>query len=229
MELLHPDSCVVLIVDDVPDNLAVLSDALDAAGHVVLVALDGESAIDRLRYVTPDIVLLDAVMPGLDGFETCRRIKQAERTRDIPVVFMTGLTESEHVVRGFACGGIDYVAKPVRSEEVLARIARHVDTGRALRAARAALATAASTAAMETAPAEAIAPQFGLTTREREVLEWVTKGKTNRDIADILGMSPRTVNKHLEHVFEKLGVETRSAATAVALRGRAGASGSSAH
>ena len=100
------DGDVVLIVDDVPDNLAVLSDLLGEAGYVVLVATDGERAIETARRVVPDVILLDAVMPGLDGFETCRRLKAADETRDIPVVFMTGLTETEHVLAGFAAGWI---------------------------------------------------------------------------------------------------------------------------
>src|SRR5579863_591380 len=105
---------IVLIVDDTPDNLAVLTDALDDAGYMVLVATDGETALDRLQHITPDIILLDAVMPRLDGFETCRRLKQLEASRWIPVVFMTGLTETEDIVRGFRAGGVDYVTKPIR-------------------------------------------------------------------------------------------------------------------
>ena len=89
---------VVLIVDDVPDNLAVLHDALDEAGCTVLVALDGTAALQRAAQARPDIVLLDAVMPGMDGFEVARRLKADARTSAIPIVFMTGLTETEHVV-----------------------------------------------------------------------------------------------------------------------------------
>lgn len=195
---------VVLIVDDVPENLAVLSDALDDAGHTVLVATDGASALERLALVMPDLILLDAVMPGLDGFETCRRMKLMNGARDVPVVFMTGLTETEHVVRGFEVGGIDYVTKPIRPAEVLARINTHVRNARMLSAAR---------NAGEAAPADL--SHYQLTPRELEVLAWIARGKTNRDIADILGMSPRTVNKHLEHIFVKLGVETRAAAAAL--------------
>lgn len=217
------DGTIVLIVDDVPENVSVLSDALDEAGCMVLVALDGKSAIERLSYITPDIILLDAVMPGMDGFDTCRHMKQLESARDVPVVFMTGLTESEHVVAGFACGGVDYVTKPIRPDEVLARVAAHVTTGRALRAAR-----EAAERGVPSPPADDavdLCATYGLTTRELEVLEWLAKGKTNRDIADILGMSPRTVNKHLEHIYEKLGVETRSAATSIVLtRGGTGRS-----
>jgi DNA-binding response OmpR family regulator len=199
---------VVLIVDDVPENLAVLSDALDEAGHTVLVATDGISALERLMLVMPDLILLDAVMPGIDGFETCRRMKLMDSARDVPVVFMTGLTETEHVVRGFEVGGIDYVTKPIRPAEVLARISTHVRNARMLSDAR---------LSRDQAPAVVSADlsHYQLTPRELDVLAWIARGKTNRDIADILGMSPRTVNKHLEHIFVKLGVETRAAAAAL--------------
>ena len=199
---------VVLIVDDVPENLAVLSDALDEAGHTVLVATDGASALERLELIMPDLILLDAVMPGIDGFETCRRMKLMDSAREVPVVFMTGLTETEHVVRGFEVGGIDYVTKPIRPAEVLARISTHVRNARMLNDAR--LSRDAAAAAVS-----ADLSHYQLTPRELDVLAWIARGKTNRDIAEILGMSPRTVNKHLEHIFVKLGVETRAAAAAL--------------
>lgn len=296
------DGDVALIVDDVPENLALLSDALSDAGYTVLVATDGLSALDRLERVVPDIILLDAVMPGIDGFETCRRIKQMDAVRHVPVMFMTGLTETEHVVRGFEAGGQDYVTKPIEPAEVLARVATHIRNARMMAQARHAI-DAVSHAAMSLrsdltplwqtrqaadwmaayfpstnasnalpapvqswlkdalasaltngAPAaplvvqqgerslhltlalrkgerlllleekhEAVLPslaQYQLTPRELDVLSWVAKGKTNRDIAEILGMSPRTVNKHLEHIYVKLGVETRAAAAALVSRHR---------
>jgi DNA-binding NarL/FixJ family response regulator len=292
---------VVLIVDDVPDNLSLLHDALDEAGYTVLVATNGDSALARARQSVPDVILLDAVMPGMDGFEVARRLKADFTTQHIPIVFMTGLTETEHVVAAFAAGGADYVTKPIKPAEVLARIAAHMQNARQMKQARTALdAFGQATVAVrprdrrlawqtdlarklltdylgptdEQAPArllewiseaerarreereppallaargearllasfheqsgeeelivvlreeddaqalETLIAAFRLTFREAEVLHWVIKGKTNRDIADILGMSPRTVNKHLEHVFEKLGVETRTAATHLAL------------
>jgi len=295
------DRAVVLIVDDTPDNLALLSDTLNDAGYAVLVALDGQSALQRLARVTPDVVLLDALMPGMDGFETCKLIKSDPRNRHLPVIFMTALTESEHVVHGFRVGGIDYVPKPVKPSEVVARIAAHVQRSRQQRhmdraleiGMRAALIAAEdgtirwqSELARERLPryaavgapgdglpdllhqwllrwigagcdlqasfdtvsgrvrqsvrvlgraehgdwlivleefddasqTDSLAARFSLTSREAEVLLWLSRGKTNRDISDILGMAPRTVNKHLEHVFSKLSVETRSAAAAVAMR-----------
>ena len=101
------ESPVVLIVDDVPDNLSVLHDALDESGYTVLVATNGESALQRAVQAQPDVVLLDAVMPGMDGFEVARRLKAQAATAQIPIIFMTGLTETEHVVAAFAAGGVD--------------------------------------------------------------------------------------------------------------------------
>ncbi len=303
-------SDIVLIVDDVPDNLAVLHDALDESGYTVLVATNGADAIARAMQARPHVVLLDAVMPGMDGFEVARRLKADAATAHIPVVFMTGLTETEHVVAAFAAGGCDYVTKPIRAREVLARIAAHLHTAREQRLARNALdafghaslvvresdgrilwQTAlarqmladpddSSGAELRAAPAallawlqreaqrvsqadaagaaqpalpldlelgsrrlrcslqeatrdgewlvvlresddaatlEALVLALRVTRREAEVLLWLCRGKTNRDIGDILGASAATVKKHLEHVYEKLGVETRNAAAAVAL------------
>src|SRR5438105_5878472 len=130
---------VVLIVDDVPDNLSVLHDALDESGYTVLIATNGESAIQRAAQALPDIVLLDAVMPGIDGFEVARQLKARPDTAHIPIIFMTGLTETEHVVHAFQAGGVDYVTKPIRPREVLARIAVHMQGARQARQARNAL------------------------------------------------------------------------------------------
>lgn len=216
MSLIEPcEPSVVLIVDDLPDNLALLSDALEQVGHMVLVALDGTTALERMNRLKPDIVLLDAMMPGIDGFETCRRIKANAEFEDVPVVFMTALTESEHVVEGFAAGGVDYVTKPIVPEQVLARVASHLRTARSLRDAR--LAAHQPPVRDAGAVREALVRRYQLTAREVEVLEWVACGKTNRDIGEILGLSPRTVNKHLEHVYVKLGVETRTAAATLAI------------
>ena len=299
-------SDVVLIVDDVPDNLSLLHDALDEAGYTVLVATNGESALQRAAQTLPDVVLLDAVMPGMDGFEVARRLKAQADTAHIPIIFMTGLTDTEHVVAAFAAGGVDYVTKPIRPQEVLARMSVHMQSARQARQARNALdafghATmavhlsndlSAGKAVWQTALArqlmhsyfgvapgqvpeelllwlreqsaraaegrdqtpltitqdskqlifslqertsdddwlmvmrevsdaavvDAVLQAFKLTMREAEVLYWVVKGKTNRDIGDILGSSPATVKKHLEHVFAKLGVETRNAAASLAMK-----------
>lgn len=116
----------VLIVDDNPTNLRILLRYLEHAGFRVLVAENGESAIKRADYVAPDIILLDVMMPGVDGFETCRRLKQSEKTKDIPVIFMTALTETKDKVKGFQLGAVDYVTKPLQHEEVLARLNTHL-------------------------------------------------------------------------------------------------------
>jgi len=299
--LAQPFTDAVLIVDDVPDNLSMLHDALDEAGYMVLVATNGESALQRARQGLAKVILLDAMMPGMDGFEVCRRLKADFTTQHIPVIFMTGLTESEHVVAAFDAGGTDYVTKPIKPAEVLARIASHLQRARATDQARTALdafgqasvaitlhdgilvwqtplarqmlqtffgepgkmapppllnwlqETIAVPASLEelapftvvsdakrlivsisaqtdenewllmlreesdTAQMDALMTAFKLTQREAEVLYWVVRGKTSRDIGDILGASPRTINKHLERVFEKLGVETRTAAAAKAI------------
>jgi len=308
-------SPVVLIVDDVPDNLSVLHDALDESGYTVLVATNGESALQRSVQALPDVVLLDAVMPGMDGFEVARRLKAHPATAQIPIIFMTGLTETEHVVAAFAAGGVDYVTKPIRAQEVLARMSVHMSSAREkvqatqarnaldafghatmaiqlddtndsnARTVRAVWQTALARQLMHdyfgAAPAQipeivldwlrtesslaadgreprplpihretpagprqlvfalqqrtgdddllivmrevsdaavvdAMVQAFKLTLREAEVLYWVAKGKTNRDIGDILGSSPATVKKHLERVYVKLGVETRTAAANLA-------------
>jgi len=116
----------LLIVDDIPTNLKVLADYLVEAGFEILVATDGEGALERLKHVQPDLIFLDVMMPGIDGFETCRRLKANEATWDIPVIFMTALTEAEDKVRGFEAGGVDYVTKPIHQEEVLARVNTHL-------------------------------------------------------------------------------------------------------
>jgi CheY-like chemotaxis protein len=137
--LLTAISDIVLIVDDIPENLSLLHDALDEAGYTVLVATNGESALQRARQSLPDVILLDALMPGMDGFEVARRLKADFATQHIPIVFMTGLTETEHVVAAFAAGGADYVTKPIRPPEVLARIAAHMQNARQMKQARSAL------------------------------------------------------------------------------------------
>ncbi|KGM39740.1 LuxR family transcriptional regulator [Aquabacterium sp. NJ1] len=214
---LEPSQGTVLVVDDAPDTLRMLCDALADEGYTVLVARDGQQALARLDVVTPDAILMDGVMPGLTGFETCQRIKNHAAWSAIPVIFMTGLSETADVVAGFEAGGVDYVVKPVRIEEVLARLATHVRNARAAREAIRVMQHGKATSAASASGPDRLS-EAALTPRETEVLGWLAKGKTNRDIADILGMSHRTVNKHLEHIFEKLGVETRAAAAALATR-----------
>ncbi len=208
----------VLVVDDAPDTLRMLCDALAGEGYTVLVARDGPQALARLDVVTPDAILLDGVMPGWSGFETCQRIKAHPVGQAIPVIFMTGLSDTTDVVTGFEVGGVDYVVKPIRIEEVLARLNAHVRNARAAREALAQASMQQRPLPLNASPETDRLLQASLTPRETEVLTWLARGKTNRDIAEILGMSHRTVNKHLEHIFEKLGVETRAAAAALATR-----------
>jgi DNA-binding NarL/FixJ family response regulator len=291
----------ILVVDDTPESLRFLTATLEHAGMTVLIALDGLAALELLEHVTPDLVLMDAVMPGLDGFSTTRRIKADGRFRHLPVIFMTGLTETEHVVNGLEAGGVDYVHKPIVVDELLARVSVHLANARVAQGSQLALDTAgrpsfgvgedgavnwltplaivtierlfpgwtprdvrlpAPLAAViqrlqtpdarsgsqasleiggsvidctflshpsvgewlfrltETREGDAerlLAERHGLTSREAEVLIWTSRGKQNREIGGILHISPRTVNKHLEQIFEKLGVENRASATAIAI------------
>ena len=116
----------ILIVDDSPTNLEVLFDFLTDAGFKVLMARDGESAIEKVNYDCPDVILLDIIMPGIDGFETCRRLKANESTQAIPVIFMTALSQTSVVVKGFQLGAVDYIIKPTQQEIVLARVTTHL-------------------------------------------------------------------------------------------------------
>ncbi|MDU1690655.1 MAG: LuxR C-terminal-related transcriptional regulator, partial [Bradyrhizobium sp.] len=236
-------------------------------------------------------------MPGIDGFETCRKLKREAGLSNVPVIFMTGLADTEHIVQGLEAGGVDYVTKPIAVEEMLARIRVHLANARMTQSARAALDVSGrfllavnregrlmwatpqaqrllsdslgtaeelvlpdalrqwldqaqkgkgGTKPMASVPdhpelrlyymggagpnefllrlakessgelPKEFSSEFGLTVREAEVLSWLSKGKTNRDIAQILGLSPRTVDKHLEQIYAKLGVENRTAAAAIA-------------
>jgi len=298
---LESAGATVLVVDDTPESLRFLTTVLEGAGITVLIAIDGTVALDLLEHVTPDLVLMDAMMPGLDGFETTRRIKADLRFRHIPVIFMTGLTETEHVVRGFEAGGVDYLSKPVVIDELLARVSVHLTNARVAHSSQTALdingrpafalhrngepcwftplaagmlgrlfpGWSARTGAMPVALGAPLAhllasepttgrvaldvdgallecvllrrtgedewlfrlteqregdderllgKRHGLTSREAEVLLWISRGKQNREMSEILNISPRTVNKHLEQVFQKLGVENRASAAAIAVK-----------
>lgn len=291
----------ILVVDDTPVSLRFLTTTLEQAGMTVLIAVDGLAALDLLDHITPDLILMDAMMPGLDGFRTTERIKADGRFGHVPVIFMTGLTETEHVVRGLEVGGVDYVHKPIVVDELLARVSVHLANARVARGSQRALDTAGrpsfaidpdgaigwstplaatmiehlfpdwkrqasrlpaalattvqrlqsgdvspgaqasleigkSVVAVtllrrgddgewlfrltETREGDAerlLAERHGLTSREAEVLVWISRGKQNREISEILQISPRTVNKHLEQIFEKMGVENRASATAIAV------------
>ncbi|MGZ5008887.1 MAG: response regulator [Methylobacter sp.] len=298
-----PCNGIAMIIDDTPGNLALLSDTLSEAGYRVLVATDGLSALEQIIYLKPDIILLDIMMPGIDGFETCKRLKSSPETADIPVLFMTALSELDNLLRGFDEGAVDYIVKPIRPPEVLARVdlqltqarnlkrvenalnnspfsalaidssgvitwltpggmrwldefvQKHVLSGRyetgsplpkpmlewfkqlgektdafeSYRAGTGFLAkitpcqnTGEYLLVLEKHSAEWdldwVRTSLGLTAREAEILMWISRGKTNKEAGLILGSSPRTINKHLEHIFEKLGVATRAAAVSMVLQ-----------
>ena len=300
---------IIMIIDDTPDNLALLSDTLSEAGYRVLVAIDGLSALEQITYLKPDIILLDVLMPGIDGFETCHRLKANPEMSDIPILFMTALSDLDHLLRGFSEGAVDYIVKPIRPPEVLARIDVQLTQMRTLQRAQTALnqsefaALAINTRGeltwitpsgyswldnfiqthtltdtptvghllprpiLEWAILHLIhandfdnPPRFqsiragmafsikmngcekdheyllileknanewdldtvrhalGLSFRETEILMWISRGKTNKEIAAIVGSSSRTISKHLEHIFEKLGVTSRAAAVSAVLQ-----------
>ncbi len=120
------EKCTILIVDDNPENLDVLIQLLKKTGSDIRIALSGEEALDRIELIDPDIILLDIMMPGLDGFETCRRLKENETVKGIPVLFISALTEIANKIKGFRAGGSDYITKPFNEEEVLARLNAHL-------------------------------------------------------------------------------------------------------
>ncbi|HBB33768.1 MAG TPA: hybrid sensor histidine kinase/response regulator, partial [Cyanobacteria bacterium UBA9273] len=121
-----PEKDVILIVDDSPNNLGVLYDTLHHGGFEIAVAMDGLTAIEQIEYEPPALILLDIKMPGIDGFETCRRLKENPATRDIPVIFMTALADTVDKVKGLNLGAVDYIIKPFQQEEVLARVRVHL-------------------------------------------------------------------------------------------------------
>lgn len=279
----------VLIVDDTPANLSLLLDALTEAGHDILVAESGRSALSLLEHTTPDLVLMDLVMPGMDGVTTCRKLKERPECREVPVIFMTAVEEPAQKLRAFEAGALDYITKPVYPPEVLARVAAHIQIrtlqktladelalrieaenqlahsldravvladpeGRIVFRTRLAddllqkhfgsmdghlprqLDTANGPLVVRrfderdrndlqmlileergSPPGPASLMSLGITAREAEVLYWMAQGKSNPDIATILAANVRTVHKHVEHIFQKLGVETRNAAMLTAI------------
>ena len=136
MSLPEQKKTVVMVVDDAVDSIRMISDALEEAGMTVLVALEGGQALTISQNIVPDIVLMDALMPHMDGFETCRRLKENPAFADIPIVFMTGLSDTEHVVMGLGSGGVDYITKPINTTELLARMQVHLANARMTRSAR---------------------------------------------------------------------------------------------
>lgn len=130
---------VVLVVDDSPDSLSMINTALEQQGYTVLIALEGRQALAIAGRIQPDIILLDAIMPSMDGFETCQMLKADTQLADIPVIFMTGLTDTESVVRGLEAGGVDYLTKPVNIDELAARMRVHLANAKLRNSAQLAL------------------------------------------------------------------------------------------
>ncbi len=126
----HKHSGSVLIVDDVADNLSLLSDMLVQRGFDVKIALSGPEALDSVERQHPDLILLDIQMPDMDGYEVCRRLKADAATRDIPVIFLSALSETDDIIKGFEVGGVDYVSKPFQSREVVARVGSQITVAR---------------------------------------------------------------------------------------------------
>ncbi|MBE9168474.1 response regulator [Pleurocapsales cyanobacterium LEGE 06147] len=126
MSVSTPEKNVILIVDDTPTNLEMLLDFLESSGFKVVVSEEGESAIEMAEYAPPDLILLDILMPEMDGFETCRRLKTKQATQDIPIIFMTALSDRVDKVKGLNLGAVDYITKPLEHEEVLARVNIHL-------------------------------------------------------------------------------------------------------
>jgi DNA-binding response OmpR family regulator len=124
------ENICILVVDDSPDSLKFLTDILEETGAEVLVALNGQKALEVVEEVTPDVILMDLLMPGMDGFEACRRIKSNSDMLHVPVIFMTGLSETQHIVEGFQAGGVDYLIKPIDSDELIARMNVHLANAR---------------------------------------------------------------------------------------------------
>jgi len=116
----------ILIVDDIPENISALAIALESEGFDIETAAGGEQALQLVHNDSHDLILLDINMNGIDGFETCLELKKSDATKDIPVIFLTVSKETEAVVRGFTCGGVDYISKPFRQEEVCARVRTHL-------------------------------------------------------------------------------------------------------
>ncbi|WP_235009211.1 response regulator [Marinobacterium lutimaris] len=281
----------VLVVDDSPEAISMLNELLCQQNFHVFVALNGEQAIGIAEQIQPDVILLDAMMPGMSGFDVCKRLKSMPALMQVPVIFMTGLSETEDIVKAFEVGGIDYITKPIRHEELLVRMKAHLDNAKRAASAHEVMdghglmtlclrsdgqiewatpqvyklfpetaAAAIAEGLLESVadarvggPAsvvslgddsvtchlidddglgrylykiddprqpndeEKLVDRFQLTEREAEVLMWIVHGKTNKEIALILDLSPRTINKHLEQIFRKLGVENRTSAAFTAL------------
>lgn len=202
----------IMVVDDTPANLDLLTEMLRTNGYKVRPVTSGAQALRAAQSEVPDLILLDILMPEMDGYEVGMRLKEDNALKDVPVIFLSALTELEDKVRGLRGGGNDYITKPFQSEEVLARIEVHLGARRQKQELM------AQNELLKEKVRSRIKQDGLLNTlsaREREILHWVGEGKRNSEIAQILNISAHTVRHHLENVFGKLGVETRTAAIAI--------------
>lgn len=198
----------VLIVDDTPTNLRVIVDLLEECRFNIRIARSGESALKRVAYDQPDIILLDVLMPGMDGFETCARLKADHATRDIPVIFMTALTDPADKVRGFEVGAVDYVSKPLHQEEVLARITAHLslrDLTRDLQEQKEQIATRSEVekARLFLAVSEQRAQLRALTGKLTEIQE-AERSQLARELHDEMGQALTAISMNLNVIRKEL-------------------------
>lgn len=295
---------IILVVDDSPDTVNMLSEALEEQGYDILVALDGTRALSVCKRIVPDLILMDAIMPNMNGFEAAKKILQDPRLATTPIIFITGTDSDENMITSFQSGAVDYIQKPVNLTELYARIKVHILKSKELSNARKMLddtgsaclafdnqgqmlwatpqaydelektgadritlamnlsrelqkwlpnstpsqifsciinehkieltlkkiddnawvfifgneqADHAITHLSEEEAMQKLKEHFELSERESEVLYWLSKGKTNKELAIILDISPRTINKHLENIFAKLLVENRTSAANIAI------------
>jgi DNA-binding NarL/FixJ family response regulator len=194
----------ILVIDDDARLRQQCAELLKLEGYEVIEAQNGREGIDRARRDVPDLVVCDVTMPEINGHRVLETLRGEPQTAHVPFVFLTGWSERSDVRTGMNLGADDYLVKPVAPEELTAAI-------------RARLARAATRTRPKTEPTPQQLESLGLTPREAEVLFWVARGKTNDEIAIVLGVGRTTVKKHLESTFVKLGVENRTAAAAMAL------------
>ena len=209
----------LLIIDDDPNNLQLVVETLDAYGFEVLMARTGERGVERAERTSPDLILLDVSLPGIDGYETCRRLATNAITRAIPVIFMSGRSGTDDKVRGFDVGGVDYVTKPIRERELIARVRTHLQLRalherveqqerliEELRAHIEAL-TQPRRAGAGARPSRED-PFAALSKRELEVTRMLLAGRSNKEIAYELSVSQTTISTHRSRVLDKLGLES---------------------
>lgn len=206
----------ILVIEDEPQMRRNLEVILSLEKYQVITAEDGGTGVRLARKEMPHLILCDVMMPGTDGHHVLQQLRSEAATAVIPFIFLTARGEKTDQRTGMNLGADDYLTKPVSTDDLLAAIEARLER----EALRQKLASEGLRADFSSsAPLQ----QLGLTTREAEILLWVAQGKTNPEIAIILNIRPRTVKKHLEHIFSKLGVETRTSATRTAIEALTGA------